>query len=84
MQVRPSPAFCPTVRTNYGSGLSLFLATCPSDGVPAKLANHRDGRHRGWRFRANAEFLPATSAFELSRWRDGRCGVGCPQTLLVV
>jgi hypothetical protein len=22
--------------------------------------------------------------FELSRWRDGRCGVGCPRTLLVV
>ena len=45
VQVIRSPAFCHTLRTNYGSGLSLLLVTCPSDGGPAKLANHRDGRH---------------------------------------
>ncbi len=41
VQVRRSPAFGHTLRTNYGSDLSVFLATCPSDGVPAKMANHR-------------------------------------------
>jgi len=39
---------------------------------------------RLWRFGAKPEFLPATWAFELSRWRDGRCGMGCPLTLLAV
>ena len=64
MQVRRSPSFGHTLRTNYGSDLSVFLATCPSDVVPAKLTNHRDGGQRvGRRFRANAEFLPATWAF---------------------
>jgi len=46
MQVRRSPAFRHTLRTNCGSDLSVFLATCPSDGVPAKLANHRKGGQR--------------------------------------
>jgi len=57
VQVRRSPAFGHTLRTNYGRDLNVFLATCPSDGVLFKLANHRDGGQRlGWRFRANPEF----------------------------
>jgi len=28
--------------------------------------------------------LIASTAFELSRWRDGRCGVDFPRTLLAV
>jgi hypothetical protein len=64
VKVRRSPAFGHTLRTNYGSDLSVFLATCPRDGVPAKLANHRvSGQRVGWRFRGNAEFLPAIWAF---------------------
>ena len=58
------PCVCHTLRTNYGRDLNVFLATCPSDGVQFKLANHRDGGQRlGWRFRANPEFPWATSAF---------------------
>ena len=65
MQVRRSPAFGHTLRTNYGSDLSSFLAKYPSDGVPAKMANHRvSGQRMGWRFTVNAEFLPATYAFQ--------------------
>ncbi len=59
------PCVWSTLRTNCGSGLSVFLATYPRDGVPAKMANHRVGGQRvGWRFSVNAEFLPATSAFQ--------------------
>jgi hypothetical protein len=46
VRVRRSPALGHTLRTNYGSDLSVFLATCPSDGVPIKLANNRDGGQR--------------------------------------
>ncbi len=46
MQVRRSPALGHTLRTNYGTDLSVFLVTWPSDGVPAKLDNHRDGGKR--------------------------------------
>jgi hypothetical protein len=53
-----------TLRTNYGSDLSVFLATCPSDGVPTEMANYRIGCQRaGWRFRANRWWLPVISAF---------------------
>ena len=34
------------MRTNNGSGLSVFLTRCPKGGVPAKLANHQDGGQR--------------------------------------
>ena len=45
------PCVWPTLRTNYGSGLSLFLATHPRGAVPVKMANHRVGGQRvGWRF----------------------------------
>src|ERR1700677_1459675 len=40
------PCVWPTLRTNYGSGLSLFLATCPRGTVPAEMANHRVGGKR--------------------------------------
>src|ERR1039457_2322727 len=43
--------------------------------------SRRNGR---WRFSVNPEALPATSAFGLSRWRDGRCRIGCRRALLVV
>jgi len=46
VQVRCSPAFGPTLRTKYGSGLSVFLATCLQGDVPAKVANHRIGGQR--------------------------------------
>ncbi len=37
-----------------------------------------------WRYSIFPENLPATSAFELSRWRDGRCCMGFPRALLSV
>jgi hypothetical protein len=41
-----------TLRTNYGSGLNVFLGTSPKGGVPAKMANRLVGGQRvGWRSR---------------------------------
>jgi hypothetical protein len=36
------------------------------------------------RFGIIPEMLWNTGAFELSRWRGGRCRVGCPRALLAV
>ncbi len=58
VQVRRSPAFGPTLRTNYGSCLSLFLATHLRGAVPAKMAYRRVGGQRvGWLFGINASQL---------------------------
>lgn len=64
MQVRRSPAFGLTLRTNYGSGLSVFLATCLRGGVPAKMANHRVGGQRvGSRLTVIPETIQSESEF---------------------
>ena len=41
-------------------------------------------RSAGWRCKMRPMSFLDPGAFELSRWRDGRCGVGFPRTLLAV
>ena len=53
VQVRRTPAFGPTLRANYGSGLSVFLATYPMVGVLAKRAKYRIRCQR-----AGSDFVP--------------------------
>src|ERR1035438_7076656 len=68
---------CPSTR----AFAPRFLQTPPHDGSPCVLANpylHQVGERT---FTSKLLNMPGA---QLSRWRDGRCGMGFPRALLAV